>query len=79
MIHNRYMEMSNIPGQDRGLVPHTQPLKCAPCPVGYHTSLCSSEAGGVGSGQCVQWSLILPGMLQGSLFSPIQIPEPKGL
>lgn len=39
MIHNRYMEMSNIPGQDRGPGPHTQPLKFAPCPAEYHMSL----------------------------------------
>lgn len=62
MTHKRYMEMSNIPGHDRGLGPHTEPLKFAPCPDRCHMSLCSSEAGGVCSGQSVQWSLILPGL-----------------
>lgn len=62
MIHNRYMEMSNIPGQDRGFGPHTEPLKFAPCPARRHVSLCSSEVGGVCSGQHVQRSLILSGL-----------------
>lgn len=43
MIHNRYMEMSNTPGQDRGLGPDTEPVKFAPCPDRCHMSLCSSE------------------------------------
>lgn len=77
MIHNTYMEPSNIPGQD------TEPLQCAPCPAGCHVSLCSSGAGGVCSGQRVQRSLIPPGLegwnAAGLSLPPIQVPEPRAL
>lgn len=59
MIHNRYMEMSIMPGQDRDVGFHAAFVIC---PMSGQVSLCSSEAGGVCSGQRVQRSLILPGL-----------------